>query len=61
MEGYYVAILYGLRLVRLRGDVGMLVGSSVHFGGPIEEKISGLEGSYVAILYCLRFGELGNA
>ena len=31
------------------------------FASPIEEKISGLEGSHVAILYCLRLGRLGNA
>ena len=31
------------------------------FGGAIEEKVSGLEGCHVAILYCLRLGRLGNA
>ena len=42
----------------------MLAGAteaSGHFDGPIEEKVSGLEGSHVAILYCLRLGRLGNA
>ena len=54
LEGFYVAILYCLRL-------GRPWGVNYHFGGPIEEKVSGLEGCHVAILYCLRLGRLGNA
>ena len=39
---------------------GCYLGNS-DFGGPIEEKVSCLEGCYVAILYCLKVGRLGNA
>ena len=30
-------------------------------GSPIKEKVSGLEGCHVAILYCSKLGRLGNA
>ena len=39
----------------------MLDCASTQFGGPIEEKFSDLKGCYVANLYCLRLGRLGNA
>ena len=57
LEGFYIKILYCLRLGRSRDVIRRLN----HFGSPIEEKVSGLEGSHVAILYCLRLGKLGNA
>ena len=33
----------------------------VDFGSPIQEKVSGVEGCEVAILYYLRLGRPGNA
>ena len=39
----------------------MLAGAIIDFGGPIEEKVSGLEGCHVVILYCSKLGRLENA
>ena len=54
LEGFYVAILYCLRLGRSR-DV---IHPNRHFGGPIEEKISRLEGCHVGNALIFRFGML---
>ena len=47
--------------MKFRWEVSGVIRRNTDFGGPIEENVSDLEGSYVAILYCLRLGRLGNA
>ena len=53
--------LEGLEGLEMHGFLGWSSDAGADFGGPIEEKVSGLEGCHVAILYCLRLGRLGNA
>ena len=53
LRGFYVAILYFL--------VSDVIRRNKHFGVPIQQKVSGLEGCHVAILYYLRLGKLDQA